>query len=126
MSFNKIILMGNLTRDPEIRYTQSGTAVTKCGIAVDGGYGDKKTTTFVDITLFGKKAEAFEKYHKKGGAVLVEGELRLDTWEDKNSGQKRSKLYVIANSWEFTAAAGESRGTEAPAPPNAGDWDPFE
>jgi single-strand DNA-binding protein len=115
-SFNKVILMGNLTRDPEIRFTQSQMAICKIGMAVnrrfkDGQSGEwKEEATFIDVTIFGKRGEAFEKYHKKGEMAFVEGSLRLDTWEDKNSGQKRSKLYVVADNWEFV---GGGRGAGA-------------
>ena len=111
-SFNKVVLMGNLTRDPETRYTQNQNCVCKTGIAVDSGWGDNASTTFVDVTIFGKRGEAFSRYMEKGSLALVEGELRLDTWEDKNSGQKRQKLYVVANSWEF---CGGDKPKESPA-----------
>ena len=101
-SFNKVILMGNLTRDPELKYTQSNMAICKIGVAVNRRFKDGQTgewreePTFVDVTIFGKRGEAFEKYHRKGQSCFLEGELRLDSWEDKNTGQKRSKLYVVA------------------------------
>ena len=110
-SFNKVILMGNLTRDPEIRFTQNQMAICKIGLAVnrrfkDGQSGEwKEEATFIDVTIFGKRGEAFEKYHKKGETAFIEGSLRLDTWEDKNSGQKRSKLYVVADNWEFVGGS---------------------
>ncbi|MEM6567339.1 MAG: single-stranded DNA-binding protein [Planctomycetota bacterium] len=106
-SFNKVILMGNLTRDPELRYTQSNMAVCKVGMAVNRRVKDQQTEqwreepTFVDVTIFGRRGEAFEKYHKKGASAFIDGELRFDQWEDRESGQKRSKLYVVANNWEF-------------------------
>lgn len=106
-SYNKVLLMGNLTRDPELRYTQNNMAICKIGMAVnrrfkDGQSGEwREEPTFVDVTIFGKRGEAFEKYHRKGQSAFVEGELRLDNWEDKNTGQKRSKLYVVAENWEF-------------------------
>jgi len=106
-SFNKVILMGNLTRDPEVRFTAGNMAICKFGIAVnrrfkDGASGEwKEEPTFVDVTIFGARAEPFAKYHSKGKPCFIEGELRLDTWEDKNGGGKRSKLYVVANQWEF-------------------------
>ncbi|MEL6906485.1 MAG: single-stranded DNA-binding protein, partial [Planctomycetota bacterium] len=116
-SYNKVILMGNLTRDPELRYTQSNLAVCKIGMAVNRRVKDQQSdqwreeTTFVDVTIFGRRGEAFEKYHKKGQSAFVDGELRFDTWEDKESGQKRSKLYVVANNWEFVnGGRGESGG----------------
>ena len=117
-SYNKVILMGNLTRDPELRYTQGGnsTAICKVGLAVNRRYKNQQgewveKPTFVDVTIFGNRGEAFEKYHRKGATAFIEGRLELDTWEDKNSGQKRSKLYVIADNWEFTGGGrGEGGG----------------
>jgi single-strand DNA-binding protein len=105
-SFNKVILMGNLTRDPEVRFTAGNMAICKFGIAVNRRFKDsasgewKEEPTFVDVTIFGARAEPFAKYHSKGKPCFIEGELRLDTWEDKNGGGKRSKLYVVANQWE--------------------------
>ena len=114
MSYNKVILMGNLTRDPETRFAQSGTAVVNFGLAVnerfqgsDGQWQDRPT--FIDVTMFGKRGEAFAKFHNKGEPAFIEGKLRLDTWEDKNGGGKRSKLYVVGDHWEFVG-----RGKEAP------------
>ncbi|MEZ5975771.1 MAG: single-stranded DNA-binding protein [Planctomycetota bacterium] len=118
-SFNKVILMGNLTRDPELRYTPSNMAVCKVGVAVNRRYKDSQTgewvdkPTFVDVTIFGKRGEAFDKFHKRGASAFFEGRLELDTWDDKNTGQKRSKLYVVADNWEFVgqgAPGGRSMG----------------
>ena len=115
-SFNRVILMGNLTRDPEVRFTNSGMAVCNIGLAVNRRFKDSQTDewreepTFVDVTLFGKRGEAFAKFHTKGKPAFVEGELRLDTWEDKNGGGKRSKLYVVANNWEFVGGGREAGG----------------
>ena len=129
-SYNKVILMGNLTRDPELRYTQGGnsTAICKVGLAVNRRYKNQQgewveKPTFVDVTIFGNRGEAFEKYHRKGATAFIEGRLELDTWEDKNSGQKRSKLYVIADNWEFTGGD-RDRGQPNPRPtrePKGGD-----
>jgi single-strand DNA-binding protein len=99
-SFNKVILLGNLTRDPEVRYTPKGTAVTELGMAINRVYtaenGEKREeTTFVDVTLWGRTAEIAGEYLKKGRPVFIEGRLQLDTWDDKQSGQKRSKLKVV-------------------------------
>lgn len=111
-SYNKVILMGNLTRKPDMRYTQNGTAICKFGLAVNRRFKDsasgewREEPTFVDITMFGKRGEAFAKYHDKGRAAFVEGELRLDTWDDKETGQKRSKLYVVGENWEFVGSSG--------------------
>jgi len=105
-SYNKVILMGNLTRKPEVRYTQGGMPICKLGLAVNRRFKDqsgnwKEEATFVDVTFFGKRGEAFAKYHDKGRPAFIEGELRLDQWEDKQSGEKRSKLYVVGNDWQF-------------------------
>ena len=114
-SYNHVALMGNLTRDPEIRFTIGGLAVCKFGLAVNervkSGDAWKEQTTFVDVTIFGKRAEAFEKYHKKGATTFLAGKLRLDQWDDKQSGQRRSKLYVVADSWEFVNGSKEERGS---------------
>src|SRR5262245_9729630 len=98
-SFNKVILMGNLTRDVEIKYLQSGMAVAEVGLAVNDRRKDNKTNqwvdevTFVDVTFWGRTAEIAGEYLSKGSPVLVEGRLKLDQWETE--GQKRSKLRVV-------------------------------
>jgi single-strand DNA-binding protein len=114
-SFNKVILMGNLTRKPEVRFLQSGTAVCKFGLAMNRKFKDqagemREETTFVDVTIFGKRGEAFAKYHDKGKVAFIEGSLRLDTWDDKQSGEKRSKLYVVADDWQFVGGPGGGGG----------------
>ncbi len=98
-SYNRVVLVGNLTRDPELRYIPSGTAVTEVGLAVNdrrksstGEWVDE--TTFVDVTLWARQAEVACQYLSKGSSVLIEGRLKLDTWES-NEGQKRSKLRVV-------------------------------
>jgi single-strand DNA-binding protein len=114
-SFNKVILMGNLTRDPELRYSANQTAICKFGLAVNRRFKDaqsgewKEEPTFVDVTIFGARAEPFARYHTKGKPAFIEGSLRLDTWDDKNGGGKRSKLYVVADTWEFV---GSGRGEQ--------------
>lgn len=105
-SFNRVILMGNLTRDPEVRYTPKGSAVADIGLAVNRQYstesGEKREeVTFVDVTLWGRTAEIAHEYLKKGRPVLIEGRLQLDSWDDKQSGQKRSKLKVIAETMQL-------------------------
>ena len=100
-SFNKVILMGNLTRDPEVRYIPSGSAVTELGLAVNRTWFDKSANerreevTFVDVTLWGRTAEIAGEYLAKGRPVLIEGRLQLDTWQDRETGQNRSKLKVV-------------------------------
>lgn len=136
-SFNKVILLGNLTRDPEVRYTPKGTAVTELGMAVNRVYtaenGEKREeTTFVDVTLWGRTAEIAGEYLKKGRPVFIEGRLQLDTWDDKQSGQKRSKLKVVGEGLQLLGGrpgggggggdeegAGGSRSSRPAPPPKA-------
>jgi single-strand DNA-binding protein len=117
-NFNKVILAGNLTRDPELRYTPNGKAIAKFGLAINRNWttetGEKKEeVTFVDIDSFGRQAEVISQYLKKGRPVLVEGRLKLDQWDDKQSGQKRSRLGVVLESFSFLDSG--NRG-EAGAP----------
>lgn len=104
-SFNKVILVGNLTRDPELRVTGTGLSICKIGLAVNRSYtskdGESKDeTTYVDVDAFGKQAEILGKYMQKGRPLMVEGRLKLDQWES-NDGQKRSKLGVVLESFQF-------------------------
>jgi single-strand DNA-binding protein len=114
-SYNKVILMGNLTRDPEVRYTQNNMPICKIGLAVNRRFKDGQTgewreePTFVDVTIFGKRGEAFAKYHSKGRTAFIEGSLRLDNWEDRE-GNKRSKLYVVADEWQFVGSGAGAGG----------------
>src|SRR5262245_26922435 len=117
-SFNKVILMGNLTRDCETRFGGNGTAIVKFGLAVNRRFQDadgnwKDQPTFIDVTMFGKRGEAFARFHTKGKPAFLEGHLRMDTWDDKQTGQKRSKLYVVADGWEFVGPGGGPAGREA-------------
>ncbi len=112
-SFNRVILMGNVTRDPEVRYTPKGSAVTEVGLAVNRQYttegGEKREeTTFVDVTLWGRTAEIAGEFLKKGRPVLFEGRLQLDSWEDKQSGQKRSKLRVVGETMQLLGGRGDA------------------
>ncbi|MFV0442910.1 MAG: single-stranded DNA-binding protein [Planctomycetaceae bacterium] len=101
-SYNRVILVGNLTRDPEVRYTPGGTAVSEIGMAVNRTWFDKNSnerkeeTTFVDVTLWGRQAEVAGEYLSKGRSVLIEGRLQTDSWDDKETGKRRSKLKVVA------------------------------
>jgi len=121
-SFNKVILVGNLTRDPELRYTPKGTAIAKIGVAVNRVWtneaGEKKEeVTFVDVDVFGRTAENVGQYMRKGRPILIEGRLRLDQWDDKQTGQKKSKLGVVAETVQFLgSASGGGEGGAAPAP----------
>jgi single-strand DNA-binding protein len=115
-NFNRVILIGNLTRDPEVKYTTGGTAVSELGLAVNRTWFDQKSnerkeeTTFVDVTLWGRQAEVAGEYLSKGRSVMIEGRLQLDTWEDKQSGQKRSKLRVVCENMQMIGGKGEGGG----------------
>jgi len=120
-SFNKVILAGNLTRDPELRYTPKGLAVAKIGLAVNRSWKNeagetKEEATFIDVEAWGRQGEVIAQYMKKGRPLLVEGRLKLDTWEDKNTKQKQSKLKVVLESFSFIDSnRGEAGGAPAPA-----------
>jgi len=108
-NFNKVMLMGNLTRDPEVRYTPKGTALATIGLAVNRNWtneaGEKKEeVTFVDVEVWGRQAETIGQYLSKGRPIFVEGRLKLDQWDDKESGQKRSKLKVVCENFQFIGA----------------------
>ncbi len=114
-SLNKVMLIGNLTRDPEVRYTPKGTAVTDIGMAINryrtSESGERtEETTFVDVTLWGRQAELAGQYLAKGRSVYIEGRLQLDTWDDRESGQKRSKLKVVGEVMQFLGGRGEGGG----------------
>lgn len=116
-SFNKTILVGNLTRDPQVKYTTGGTAVAEIGLAVSRQWFDKQAnqkkeeTTFVDITLWGRLAEIAGEYLAKGRPVLIEGRLQLDTWDDKETGKKRSKLRVVGETMTMLGSKGDGGGS---------------
>lgn len=115
-SFNKVILVGNLTRDPEVRYTTGGTAVCDITLAVNAQWTDKRTNerkeevSFIDVTLWGRTAEIAGEYLAKGRPVLIEGRLQQDKWDDKETGQKRSKLKVVADSMQLLGSRQDSGG----------------
>jgi single-strand DNA-binding protein len=137
-SFNKVILLGNLTREPEVRYTPKGSAVCDLGIAVNRVYttdsGEKREeVTYVDVVLWARLAEIAGEYLKKGRPIFIEGRLQMDTWDDKQTGQKRTRLRVVGESMQLlgsrpagTGAAAEaaeedrqiSGGSKASAPPS--------
>jgi single-strand DNA-binding protein len=129
-NFNKVILAGNLTRDPEVRYTPKGMAIAKFGMAINRSWKNeagetKEEVTFVDIDAFGRQAEVISQYLKKGSPILMEGRLRLDQWDDKQTGQKRSKLGIVLEGFQFLGtgrgdgAGGGSRSSAPSAPPTA-------
>jgi single-strand DNA-binding protein len=103
---NKVILIGNVTRDPEVKFTSKGSAVTDVGLAINRNYtldsGEKREeTTFVDVELWGRLAEIAGEYAKKGRPIYIEGRLRMDSWEDKASGQKRSRMKVVGENLQL-------------------------
>jgi single-strand DNA-binding protein len=132
-NFNKVYLMGNLTRDPEMRVTPKGTAICQFGLAISRSWKDesgqvREETAFVDVEAWGKQGEVISKYCTKGRPLFVEGRLKFDQWEDKTSGQKRSKLKVVLENFQFIGGRtdgapaaggggdGESAQPDAPAP----------
>jgi len=119
-SYNRVILAGNLTRDPELRYTPKGTAVAKIGMAMNRVWKNeagesKEEVTFVDVEAWGRQAEVIAQYMKKGRPFLVEGRLKLDQWEDKTTHQKVSKLKVVLESFSFVDSKGGDGGGGAPS-----------
>jgi single-strand DNA-binding protein len=143
-NFNRVLLMGNLTRDPEVRYTPKGTAIANIGLAVNRTWtnenGEKKEeVTFVDVEVWGRQAETMGQYLSKGRPLFIEGRLKLDSWDDKETGQKRSKLKVVCENFQFIGAPkasaefsdqppgedkpqrGAPRGARPPAPAREGE-----
>lgn len=128
-TYNKVILIGNLTRDVELRTTQKGTAIAQFGIAINRQYKSedgtqKDETTFVDVEAWGKQAELVAKYLAKGAPAMIEGRLKLDQWEDKTSGQKRSRLKVVLENVQFLGGKRDAQTTDRepysePAPKQA-------
>lgn len=130
-SFNRIVLLGNLTRDPQLRYLPSQTPVVDFGMACnrrfkDSQGQDREEAMFIDCSAFGKQAEIINQYCQKGNLLLVEGRLKLDTWEDKQGGGKRSKHAVVVENFQLMprrdgaagpAAPGGAEGSEAPPAP---------
>lgn len=111
--------MGNLTRDPEIQ-NAGGTTICRASIALNEKYKDSKgaiqeVVSFIDLTIFGKRGEAFSKYLSKGSYVAVEGKLRQERWDDKETGQKRSRVKVVVDDWNFTHASNKDRGGQSSA-----------
>ncbi len=120
-SLNKVMLIGNLTRDPEIRYTPKGTAVAEIGLAINRTWKDdqgrkQEDCTFVDVTLWGKTAELVEQYVHKGDPLYIEGRLSLESWDDKKTGEKRHKMKVVGEQIQFLGSkrGGEHDGEDRP------------
>src|SRR5215217_5585559 len=118
-SYNKVFLMGNLTRDPAVKHLPSQMVVVEFGLAVNRKYRtadgvDKEEVAFVDCTAFGRQAETISQYCTKGKPIFVEGRLKFDTWDDKQGGGKRSKLTVVVENFQFLGRAMEGAGGEFP------------
>ena len=124
MNLNKALFVGNLTADPELIHTPKGTALVNTSLAVNEFYNSEdgerqQITTFIDVKVWGPSAENFAKLANKGQEILIDGSIRQDSWEDKESGQKRSKLYVRAENWQLT-----QRKPTAPTPVSAPEQKP--
>jgi len=116
---NKVILIGNVTRDPEVKFTPKGSAVTDVGLAINRNYtldnGEKREETiFVDVELWGRLAEIAGEYARKGRPIYIEGRLRMDSWEDKATGQKRSRLKVVGENLQLLGSRPGSGGGSEP------------
>ncbi len=132
-NFNRVIIVGNLTRDPELRVTPQGLSICKLSLAVNRNYRtangeDQEETTYVDVDAFGKPAEIISKYMGKGRPILVEGRLKTDSWTNQ-AGEKRSKLKVVLENFQFMGGRGEDSSSEGgkagyqAAPPKAANED---
>lgn len=125
-NFNKVILLGNLTRDPQLRYLPSQMPVVDIGMAVNHKFKtasgeDREEVMFIDCTAFGKQAEIINKYCQKGRPLLIEGRLKLDSWDDKQTGQKRSKHKITIDNFQLLGGRGD-----APAGGGGGGGDDYE
>lgn len=125
-NLNKVTLMGNLTRDPELKQTKTGKHVCDIGIAINEQWKDadgnkQESTVFVDVTFFGRAAEVIGEYCKKGRPLYVEGKLKLDTWEDKATGQQRSRLKVTGESFQFIGGRDDAGGKPSGRPRQQSD-----
>lgn len=121
-NFNKVILIGNLTRDPELRYTPKGVAIAKIALAINRTWKSesgesKEEVTFVDVDAFGRQAETIAQYMKKGRPLMIEGRLKLDQWDDKTTGQKRSRMGVVLEGFQFLGGGDRNEGGPSEAPP---------
>ena len=123
---NKVFLIGNLTRDPELRVTPKGTAICQFGLAVsrkfkDESGADREEVSFIDIEAWGKQGELVSKYLSKGSPAMVEGRLKLDQWEDKTTQQKRSKLKVVLDNVQFLSSGPRNGGGGGAGPDEGGE-----
>lgn len=117
MSFNQVILTGNLTRDPELKYTPKGTAVCQFGLAVNRKWKDqsgaaKEEVTFLDVESWGKSAETIGQHFRKGSPIFVCGRLKMDSWEDRQTNQKRTKLKIVCETFQFMGGAKTQPGEQ--------------
>ncbi len=118
-SYCKVMMIGNLTRDPELKYTPGGAAVCEFGIAINRTWNDKQSgqkkeeVSFIDCTAWARTAEVVAQYMKKGGLIFVEGRLTQNRWEDQQSGQKRSKVFVTVERVQFLGGKGNGQGGAA-------------
>lgn len=117
-SYNKVLLMGNLTRDPELRMTPKGTAIAQLSLAVNRKFkdeqgGEREEVTYVEVDVWGKQAETISKYFTKGRPIFVEGRLKLDSWEDKTTKEKKSRLKVVMENFQFIGDRGGAGGAPA-------------
>ena len=136
MSINRVLITGNLTRDPELRATGSGMSVLQMGVAVNDRRKNPQSgewedvPNFIDVVMFGARAESVSRFLSKGSKVAVEGKLRWSSWEDKTTGAKRSKIEVVVDEIEFLSSRGEGGGGgggySAPAAPKASPEPVFE
>jgi single-strand DNA-binding protein len=126
-NLNRVLLIGNLTRDPELRVTPKGSSICQFGLAVNRTFKDatgqqREETTFIDIEAWGRQGEVISKYCTKGRPLFVEGRLRFDSWEDKNTGAKRSKLSVVLENFQFIGGRSDDQGQS----PSGGGHDSME
>jgi single-strand DNA-binding protein len=125
VNFNRVILAGYLTRDPEVHYTPKGLPIAKFGLAINRTWKtetgeSREEVTFVDVDAFGRPAEVIAQYLKKGRPILIEGRLKLDQWDDKQTGQKRSRLAVVLENFQFLdSGRGDCEPTPRDASPRA-------
>jgi len=126
-NLNKVMLIGNLTRDPEVRYTPSGKAVADISLAINRVWNNdqgqkQEETTFVDVTLWGRQAELAQQYLTKGRGVYIEGRLQMDSWDDKETGKKRTKLKIVGDNLQFLpdGRGGNTGGGGAPQQQRSG------
>jgi len=126
MSINRVCITGNLTRDPELRSTTGGMAILKMGVAVNDRRKNQQSgewedaPNFIDVVMFGTRAESVSRFLSKGSKVAIEGKLRWSSWEDKTTGDKRSKVEVVVDDIEFMSSKGEAGGRSDYAAPESG------